>query len=133
MAYTYQENGQQLIQLGLDDSCYQCGKGFDFDIEDDGSVSMSIPESWNGRNFCSKRCRGEFWFANLSRENQKALRKVVRALYVVMEENFSQTRDALKSLGIDGEFETIIDAIETFVNELDEEDMPKWVKDVTYQ
>ena len=133
MAYTVTEFGKQSVQLNDEDSCAQCGKDFDFDIEDDGSVEVFVPEEWNGRNFCSKRCRGEFWFANLSRENQKALRKAVRALYVVMEENFSQTRDALKGLGVDEEFRTIIDAIETFVNELDEEDMPKWIKDATYQ
>lgn len=129
MAYTVTEFGKQSVQLNDEDSCAQCGKDFDFDVEDDGTVSMSIPEEWNGKNFCSSRCKSEYWFSTLNREKQRPVLKILKAMFAVIEEDFSPARDAFRELGVFGEFAEIISSLEEFVNEFNEEDYPTWLVD----
>lgn len=129
MAYTTTENGQQLVQLSDEDSCAQCGKDFDFDVEEDGSVSVNVPEEWNGKNFCSKGCMSEYWFTTLNREKQRSVVKVTKAMFNVLEENFSQARDSFRELGLVVEFDAVMENIETLVNELNAEDYPAWIRD----
>jgi hypothetical protein len=129
MAYTTTEFGQQMVQREDEDSCAQCGKDFDFDIEDDNSVSVNVPEEWNGKNFCSKGCMSEYWFTTLNREKQRSVVKVTKAMFNVLGENFSIARDSFATLGLTAEFDAVMVGIEALVNELNAEDYPAWVRD----